>query len=148
MESFLKYSGKIEEVNEATVNSILTKLKFLRRFQELYRRGRSRPIDKKILEQSGAVSYSFIEEVAAKMKNLNGNPQKLIESLRNGEVSGFRSNKIEELEQYLTGEGFIDNQEVLEKDAIIVQLNAFLSNLELETSSAESFINRLCINSI
>ena len=141
LESFIKYNGKIEELDEETMISIEAKLKFLRRFQELYRRGRSRPIDREILEQAGAVSHNFIEEVAAKLKELDGNPQELIESLKNGDVSGFRSNKTEELEQYLISEGYIDNKEALGKDAILVQLNAFLSNLALDTSETESFIN-------
>lgn len=148
LDSFIKYNGVIEKLNGTSLNTLDAKIKFLRRFQELYRRGRPRPINRKILEESESVSYKFIEEMTEKLGELDGNPQKLIEALRNGEVSGFRSNKIEEMEQYFIGEGFLYNEEALGKDAIIVQLNAFLSNLDLNITEAESCINRILNNGI
>lgn len=148
LNSFLKYSGIIEGFNDITILPLQNKMKFLCRFQELYRKGRSRPITRQILEESGAVSTSFIGEVSAKLNELGGDPEKLIESLKKGGVSGFRSNKIEELEQYFISEGRIDIQDILEKETILVQLNAFLSNLELNISEAESCINRVLLGGL
>ena len=123
-------------------------MKFLNRFQELYRNGRSRHITRQILEESCAISTIFIGEVSTKLNELGGDPEKLIESLKKGGVSGFRSNKIEELEQYFISEGHIDIQDILEKETILVQLNAFLSNLELNISETESCINRVLIGGL
>ena len=143
LESFVRNNGKIEGLDEDTMLRFQNKVKLLERFIELYRRGRSRPIDREILEQADAVSGNFIEEVSTKLMELEGNPVKLIQALKNREVAGFRDNKTDELEQYLTNEGYIDNQEALGKDEILVQLNALLSNLDVDTSEAESLINRI-----
>ncbi|MBA7553742.1 hypothetical protein ES705_46341 [subsurface metagenome] len=141
--SFVRNDGKIEGLDEDTMLRFQDKIKLLKRFIELYRKGRPRPVDREILEQSHAVSGNFIEEVNTKLVELVGNPIKLIQALKNREVSGFRDNKTDELEQYLTNEGYIDNHEALVKDEILVQLNALRSNLDVDTSEAESLINRI-----
>lgn len=141
--SFIRNNGKIEGLDEDTMLRFQDKVKLLERFIELYRRGRPRPVDREILEQSDAVSGNFIEEVNIKLMELDGNPIKLIQALKNREVSGFRDNKTDELEQYLTNEGYIDNHEALGKDEILVQLSALLSNLDVDTSEAESLITRI-----
>ena len=74
---------------------------------------------------------------------LNGDPIKLIEALKNGEVNKFRTNKSEELEQFILNEGYIDNYEALEKDEILIQLNALLSNMSLENTEAQNIINNI-----
>lgn len=141
--SFVRNNGKLAGLDEGTMLRFQNKVKLLERFIELYRRGRPRPIDREVLEQADAVSGNFIEEVSTKLVELEGNPVKLIQALKNREVAGFRDNKTDELEQYLTNEGYIDNQEALGKDEILVQLNALLSNLDVDTSEAESLINRI-----
>ncbi|HUZ61426.1 MAG TPA: hypothetical protein VMU83_21805 [Hanamia sp.] len=143
LDSFIRHNGKIEELNKVTLVSIQNKTMFLQRFLELYRIGRSRPIDRDILQHSGAVSYKFIEAVTEKLKDLEWNPRKLVMALNKGEVSGFRKNKAEELEEYLTAEGYFDKEEAFSIEIILVQLHAYLSNLELDPSEAESFINRI-----
>jgi len=143
LDSFIRHNGTIEELNKVTLVSIQNKTMFLQRFLELYRIGKSRPIDRDILQQSGAVSYKFIEAVTDRLKDLDGDPRKLVMALNNVEVPGFRRNKAEELEEYLTAKGYIDNEEPLSKETILVRLHAYLSNLELNPSDAESFINRI-----
>ena len=141
--SFVRNNGTIEGLDEDTMFHFQNKVKLLERFIELYCIGRPRPIDREILEQSDAVSGNFIEEVNTKLVELDRNPIKLIRALKNREVSGFRDNKTDELEQYLTNEGYIDYHEALGKDEILVQLNALLSNLDVDTAEAESLINRI-----
>lgn len=143
LDSFLRNNGKIEKTDESLILHVNERIKLLERFQELYRRGRPRPINSEVLEHSGAVSGSFINDVSAKLMELRGNPKKLIRTLRDGEISGFRQSKIDELEQFLSNEQYLDNQEPLEKEEILVQLNAIISNMDMDISDAESFINRI-----
>ena len=119
------------------------KILFIQRFIELYRKGRPRSIDREVLEKSATISTTFIDEVNSKLTELNGDPAKLIAALKNGEVNKFRTNKSEELEQYLRDEGYIDDYEALDKTDILIQLNAFLSGLELEDSEAQEFVDLL-----
>jgi hypothetical protein len=65
------------------------------------------------LEQAEAISKTFVDEVAALAQKLDGDGEKLIEALRNGEVARFRSSKADDLEAYLVREGYIDRAETL-----------------------------------
>ncbi|MCF8380269.1 MAG: hypothetical protein K9H49_11865 [Bacteroidales bacterium] len=141
--NYIDNSGKIEGMDEAARTMLREKILLIERFLELYRRGRPKPIDREILEKSEAVSGNFIDEVNAKLIALDGNPVKLLTALKNGEVNKFRMNKAEELEKYLRDEEYINDYEVLDKNEILIQLNAFLSGLELKDIEAESVINKL-----
>ena len=143
LESFTGHNGKLEYLDESVMSHLNKKIKLLERFQELYRRGRPQPIDREVLEQSGAISGNFIDRISDKLVELNGNPKELILALRNGEISRFGQNKIEELEQYLSNEEYIDHLEPLNKEEILVQLNAIISNMDMDILEAEGFINRI-----
>jgi len=118
------------------------KAELLDRYLKLYRQGRPRPIDRGILEDSGAVSDSFIDAVSEKLEVLNRDPAKLLEALRNGEVSGFRSNKMDELENYLLEQGYLDTREQLQREMIENALNALISNLSISRKEADIFLRR------
>ena len=143
LESFLKNNGKINKLDEGTKKGINNKIRLLERFQELYQKGRSKPIDREVLEYSSAISGNYIDAVSNKLIEVNGNPKRLIEELRNGEISGFRHNKIDEFEQYLLNEEYLNYQEPVEKEDILVQLNAMISYMDMDIFDAEGFINRI-----
>lgn len=84
-----------------------------RTWVRLWRRGRGRPVGRNELEASGAVSLAFIDAVTELAESVGGNAQDFIEALRDGGVSGFRRNKMEELEEWLQEEGHLDPEEPL-----------------------------------
>lgn len=143
LESYYSNNGKIPGLDEPLWNNISSKIKLLERYLELYRKGRPKFIDREVLINSGAVSDSFIDEVADKLSALNGNPKKLIQALSRSEISGFRSNKISELEEYLYESGYLDDQEIMDNSEIMIQLNAFISNMGMEVEEAENFIQNI-----
>jgi len=143
LKSFLKHGGHIEGLGEEEIAQIREKVQFIEHFQNLYQQGRPKPIDRSILESTDAVSPHFIDEVSEKLKELNGNPADLLTALENSEVSGFRSNKIEELESYLFEKGFIDDRDPLDLDEIKTRVQAHLSNLNMSPSEADNILNRL-----
>ena len=67
-------------------------------------------------EASRAVSATFLDRVAEVATELEGDAAALIESLRtrsDERLGGFRENKADDLETYLTDQGYLDTRPVL-----------------------------------
>ncbi|REL37756.1 hypothetical protein DYD21_08215 [Rhodohalobacter sp. SW132] len=142
LKNYLKEGGIIEGLDEQEIRKMEEKAELLDRYLKLYRQGRPRPIDRGVLEESGAVSDSFIDAVSEKLEELNSDPAKLLEALRNGEISGFRTNKMDELENYLLEQGYLDTREPLQREMIENALNALISNLSISRKEADIFLRR------
>ena len=85
----------------------------IRTWVGLWRQGRGRPVDRGVLERSGAVSTTYIDRTTDLAARVGGDGEALVQALRSGELGRFRRHKIDELEQWLAEEGFIDDQERL-----------------------------------
>lgn len=70
-----------------------------------WREGRGRPIDRGVLEQSGAVTETFIARVADLADELGGDPVALLRELP--DVPRFRSAKVAELEAWLQANDYL-----------------------------------------
>ena len=81
-----------------------------RAWTELWRQGRGQPVNRAVLEQSRAVSETFIDRIAELADELQGDGTALIHALRQHRLPGFRTIKARELEQWLANEGYIDEQ--------------------------------------
>jgi len=81
-----------------------------------WRHGRGTPVDRTALECSDAVSERFLDPVTVLAESLRGDGVALIMALRDGQAPGFRSAKMDELEQWLQAEGYIDPEEPLSSD--------------------------------
>ena len=142
LQSYLRI-GKIEGFDDKIITEMEQKAGLLKRFSELYRRGRSRRVDRETLINSGAVSGSHIDRVAEKLDELNNDPQKLLAALINREVPRFMESKIDELEQFFLSGGYIDGQQPLTADTILLHINAYISTLELELSDGIAFLKAI-----
>ncbi|WP_299269479.1 ATP-binding protein [Halorientalis sp.] len=78
----------------------------LEAFVETYTVGRGKPVDRDVLEASGAVSDTFIDEASALANRVDGDPERIIDGLP--DISHFRQDKIDELQNYLRDEGYLD----------------------------------------
>lgn len=76
--------------------------------------GRGRPVDRIVLEQSDAVSETYIDEVTALAEQLNGDAAAIIERLEGKAVSGFRSRKIDELRAFFEQRGYLRAEQPLD----------------------------------
>jgi DNA repair exonuclease SbcCD ATPase subunit len=141
LKSYLKDVSVIEGFDNSEVRRLEQRASLVKRYLELARHGRNRPIDRQVLEDSGAVSDTFIDEVAEKLPGCNYDPEKLLEII-GSEVSGFRNHKLEELEEYLISEGYIQNAEPLSSKEIRIKLLAHISKLEIDRDDAEKVIER------
>jgi len=147
LESYFKNNGKIQNFDERKFDQFSRRIEVLNRFQELHRIGRSFPIDRTVLQNSGAITTSFIEKVSEKLNELNGDPKKLLNALRNSEIPRFRADSADELEQYLLNEGFIDDKEIMNSEDILIRMQALISNTEsdhqMESEDIERMLNRI-----
>lgn len=143
LESFLEHDGYIKGLENDQISVLKEKIRLLEQYQDLLQQGSPKFIDRSVLENSGAVSDKFIDEVSQKLKDLDGNPESLLDALNNGEISGFRSNKIEELENYFIEKGFIDERKRLNKDEIQSRFQAYISNLEISPKEADEFLKSI-----
>ena len=87
-----------------------------RAWTDLWRQGRGRPVNRAVLEQSGAVSARFIDRAAELADELQGDGTALIKALRHHRLPRFQVSKTEELEQWLGDEGYTDTLIRLEAD--------------------------------
>jgi len=98
--------------------------------------GRGEPVDRAVLDASGAISETFIDRVTALAKELNGDGEQLVEALHAGEVDRFRSNKADELENYLRKEGYIVERESPDDDEIRLHMTRRLVDHDVPRDQA------------
>ncbi len=114
LENLLHSSAAPGAVADATIRSRLERrCRALRVWLGLWRQGRGQTVDRGVLEQSGAVSARFIDAASELTLECAGNGRALIEALRNGKLRGFRNNKTDELEAWLSAAGFTDERPTL-----------------------------------
>ena len=143
LKNYLEQDGKIEGLTDLTMSLARNKIQLLRHLIELYRKGRSLPIDQKVLVASRVVTSTFIDAVLRKLKELKGNPKSLIKALRNKEVAGFQKSKIEDLQNYLCEEGFINEEPVVKIEDMLTRIKAYCSNMDIDIVDAEFFIKEV-----
>lgn len=113
--------------DDATRLRLVQRYLVLRRWTDLWRQGRGRPVDRGVLERSGAVSSKFIDAASDLVHRLEGDGRAFIEALSKGMLRGFRTGKTEELENWLAGEGFTDESPILtaqDRRRLTLQLSA------------------------
>jgi DNA repair exonuclease SbcCD ATPase subunit len=98
----------------AYAQTLNARIRVARVWVDVWQRGRGRPVDRNVLEASGAVTPKFIDPVAELAERLDGDPGALLASLENGGVARFQTNKLRELEAYLENEGYLDTRDPLD----------------------------------
>jgi len=78
-------------------------------------RRHDRPVDDAALNASGAVSDNFMPRVSELNRKLGGDPHKLLNGLRDGKVARFRSDNIDQLEQWLSEQGYLNREHEQER---------------------------------
>ena len=110
----------------------------------LWRRGRGKPVDRIALEQSDVISDRFMDRVTNLAEDVNEDGKALTQALRAGQVSGFRTGKIEELERWLAEEGYTEQEEILSAEARRRQtLQQVMTNRDADVDDVKQQINWL-----
>ncbi len=143
LEEFAKHNGSLHSLGITDYQKLADKAQLLKRFQEEYNIGRSKPIDRQVLEDSRAITNTFMDTITAKLHEWNNNPAQLVEALKNGTVKRFNKNKAQELETYLIDQGYLADQEPQAPETIQAKINAFVSKSKLSQQEAQNFIDSL-----
>lgn len=91
-------------------------------FVDAWKVGRGQPVDREVLDASGAITSNFIDRVTELATSVNGDGRQIIEALHNGEVNRFHSDKANELESYLDENGYLESSDTLDDNQIKVRV--------------------------
>ncbi|MEE3368016.1 MAG: AAA family ATPase [Planctomycetota bacterium] len=80
--------------------------------------GHGRSVDRRALQDSGAVSETYIDRVEKLAETHGGNAKAILKALQEGGVSGFRTHKREELAEYFRTEEYLDDKNALSSEEI------------------------------
>ena len=114
-------------------------------FCELWKQGRGRPVDRDDLENSGALSDRFLNDVVAIAKELDGNPETLLtmlETNKDPRLKGFRRSSADNLELYLRENGYLDDRPILQEDELRLRALTTPAANELPEGTANECLNR------
>jgi len=114
-------------------------------FCRAWREGRGSPVNRDTIEQSGAVSPRYLEDVVAIARERAGDGERLIDVLRdrNDErLQGFRAKATDTLETFLVDEGCIDLRPVLEEAGVITRTMAIPAAARLPEPVAAECVHR------
>jgi len=112
--------------------------------------GRGEPLDRTVLDASGAVSKNYIDGVSELARELQGDAEKLLRELRerrDERTKRFQSSKADELERYLQEEGYIDHRDTKDPDEmwqfVLADLAQERDEGVVETSDLDRLFDRL-----
>jgi hypothetical protein len=83
-----------------------------------WRIGRGKPVDRSVLESSGAIGERFLPEVSQLAKDLGGDARRLLEALSEGRVPRFLQRNREKLQQYLAENDYLDENEPIPVETV------------------------------
>ena len=113
-------------------------------FCELWKQGRGRPVDREALENSGALSERFLDDVVVIADELGGDPEKLLTALgsqKDPRLKGFRKNSLENLERYLRENVYLDEQPVFAENELRLRALASPAANQLPEGTADECLN-------
>ncbi|GAB3022405.1 SMC family ATPase [Natronobiforma cellulositropha] len=109
--------------------------------------GRGERVDREVLEDSGAVSGTYIDRVTDLAEGLNGEAERIVEALRDGRVDRFRTGKIDDLETYFAENGYIESVEPIAPEAIrLTMASTYVENgltRAQATQQADALLERI-----
>jgi hypothetical protein len=74
---------------------------------EAWQRGRGRPVDRAVLQDSGVVSGIFLDRVASLATEVDGDARALLERLEAGALKGWRQAGSASLREHLEEQGYL-----------------------------------------
>jgi DNA repair exonuclease SbcCD ATPase subunit len=125
---------------EETAQRIQARIDALKALIEAARIGRGRPVDRSVLEESGAVSDVFIDEVSQMARDVDGDAGSLVQVLEDDDrkPNRWQQNKTEELREFLETEGYLDPLDRLDADQLQARVLSDVSDwIERDVLSME-----------
>lgn len=130
--------------DERSILPLVVKADALENWRENWLIGRGRRVDRQVLEQSGAITDTFLDRVHDICRRVNGDAKALIHELETSPPKRFRPNSREALDEYLRAEGYIDDAKPLSqveiRTLVIAHVSANLENAGLDVADLDDFI--------
>lgn len=114
-------------------------------FCKLWQQGRGKPVGRNVLMESNAVTERFLGGLSEVADQLGGDGVSLIKVMKDKtdeRTAGFRTNNIDDLEQYFFDEGYIDEDPVLTEDQLLPLALAAPVAAKLHTTVASECLHR------
>lgn len=108
----------IPGVERATIDRSQARARAIRAAFDAWRIGRGRPVDRTVLEESGAVSAAFTDRVTELAGSCHGDAASIIAALEDGQISRWRSSNTDQLRTFLEEHGYLDRESPLGRDEI------------------------------
>ncbi len=99
-----------------TCELLQTRVSIARDWLEGVQQGRGRMVDRGVLEAAPAVTQRQLDGVSELADQVGHDARRILEGLQQGEVKGFRKSKIEQLEEWLLDQGYLDPRPRLSED--------------------------------
>ncbi|AKS40922.1 hypothetical protein [Wenzhouxiangella marina] len=115
LEAFLQSAQASKLIKADQRDRLENRAKAARLILEDWCRRHARPVDDQALSESGAITDHFMDRVRELNESLGRQPAELIDALRKGKVSRFRSDNIDQLEQWLQERGYLADAEEKER---------------------------------
>ncbi|WP_103028057.1 AAA family ATPase [Salinibacter altiplanensis] len=119
-------------------------------WEDAWHVGRGRPVSRKALEETDAVTDTFIDGVTEIAKEQDGDAQELLEVIREREderVQGFYSSKADDLEEYFLEHGYLVRQDPLSPEEmwqrVLADLASEIQEGIVTTEDLDRLYNRL-----
>lgn len=114
LESFLSSAQARKLISADESKRLEQRIQAARLILEDWRLRHNRPVDARALLKSDAISDHFMDRVQELNSEVNGDPTALLECLRDGKVSRFRSDNTDQLESWLQENGYFNASQTSE----------------------------------
>ncbi|MEQ9616830.1 MAG: hypothetical protein RLN60_02215 [Phycisphaerales bacterium] len=105
-------------IDQVIVEHSQARARAIRAAFDAWRIGRGKPVNRTVLEESGAVSAAFTNRVTALAASYHGDASSIIAALEGGQISRWRSSNTDQLRTFLEEHGFLDRESPLGRDEI------------------------------
>ena len=108
-----------------------------------WRIGRGRPVDREVLLDADCVSDKFVDVLAALAQENDGDAATLLQKLEAGGVRYWRSDKTDQLREFLRERGYLSDDGQLSPDDIRVRVMASVADEIRDGLITQSYVDRL-----
>ncbi len=108
-----------------------------------WRVGRGKTVNRRVLQDSGCVSESFMESVSDLSNSLNGSAAGIILGLKNRVIPRWLTTKTDELQNYLENNGYLSPDSVLSSQEIRIRVLASVAEAVSKQLIDASLIERI-----
>ena len=122
LEALLRNGGRSLVQEEGVLQRLDVAARATEAFLDAARVGVGLPVNRAVLQDSGAVSDVFLDRVATLAVEVHGNGVRLMEELEAGRVARYSTRSKETLREYLEEHGYCPSIPPLERDEVRVRV--------------------------